>query len=337
MGSVFIDAPISDEERRTRLYAGDIFILSATAGTRALIGLALVYSSNALAQEQTWLKDRRYGEGVGIRTGDLELHPGIADPLRDLLTHRGHARVLVAMIEVGGQSPDEHGGPDPRSIKPRAAEMEKPDRRQVPVEDRLCKRAAASLVDGEPGKRVELSIAPDLAVVDPIVAEGAEVSNIDITVGRTIDAYSVTGTVLDSSTNAPVPDIGFSLSILAGGGNRQNMMGLMALPIVSDSNGQFRIDNVPAGKYQIAVLPQSGGGMFGQSAAFDVINEDVSGVQVSATKGANLSGVVTLDTNQQQDPSITQQLFQCQVQVFVQLAGGRQFGVTPMMTASAPR
>ena len=40
MGSVFIDAPISDEERRTRLYAGDIFILSATAGTRALIGLA---------------------------------------------------------------------------------------------------------------------------------------------------------------------------------------------------------------------------------------------------------------------------------------------------------
>src|SRR5258706_11589522 len=46
--------------------------------TCALIGLALGYSSNALAQEQTWLKDRRYGEGIGIRTGDLELHPGIA-------------------------------------------------------------------------------------------------------------------------------------------------------------------------------------------------------------------------------------------------------------------
>jgi opacity protein-like surface antigen len=25
-----------------------------------------------------WLKDRRYNEGIGIRTGDLELHPGIA-------------------------------------------------------------------------------------------------------------------------------------------------------------------------------------------------------------------------------------------------------------------
>jgi len=25
-----------------------------------------------------WLKDRRYNEGIGIRTGDLEIHPGIA-------------------------------------------------------------------------------------------------------------------------------------------------------------------------------------------------------------------------------------------------------------------
>src|SRR6266852_6602288 len=46
--------------------------------TCALLGLAVGYSSNAFGQEQTWLRDRRYGEGVGIRTGDLELHPGIA-------------------------------------------------------------------------------------------------------------------------------------------------------------------------------------------------------------------------------------------------------------------
>ncbi|AUX45747.1 hypothetical protein SOCE26_072430 [Sorangium cellulosum] len=30
------------------------------------------------AQDQPWLKDRRYTEGIGIRAGDLELHPGIA-------------------------------------------------------------------------------------------------------------------------------------------------------------------------------------------------------------------------------------------------------------------
>ncbi|MBN2195616.1 MAG: hypothetical protein JW751_22540 [Polyangiaceae bacterium] len=30
------------------------------------------------AQEQPWLKDRRYREGMGIRAGNLELHPGVA-------------------------------------------------------------------------------------------------------------------------------------------------------------------------------------------------------------------------------------------------------------------
>ncbi|AUX35324.1 MULTISPECIES: hypothetical protein [Sorangium] len=34
--------------------------------------------ASALAQDQPWLKDRRYTEGIGIRAGDLELHPGIA-------------------------------------------------------------------------------------------------------------------------------------------------------------------------------------------------------------------------------------------------------------------
>ncbi len=32
----------------------------------------------AHAQQQPWLSDRRYGEGIGVRVGDLELHPGIS-------------------------------------------------------------------------------------------------------------------------------------------------------------------------------------------------------------------------------------------------------------------
>jgi hypothetical protein len=50
------------------------------------VALALLVSRAAFAQEQfvpqgdapQWLKDRRYNEGAGVRTGDLELHPGIA-------------------------------------------------------------------------------------------------------------------------------------------------------------------------------------------------------------------------------------------------------------------
>jgi hypothetical protein len=44
----------------------------------AVFALGLFVSTAAVAQEQVWLKDRRYTEGAGIRAGDLELHPGIA-------------------------------------------------------------------------------------------------------------------------------------------------------------------------------------------------------------------------------------------------------------------
>ena len=44
----------------------------------AALAVAATSSSLALAQGQPWLQDRAYGEGIGIRVGDLELHPGIA-------------------------------------------------------------------------------------------------------------------------------------------------------------------------------------------------------------------------------------------------------------------
>ncbi len=39
---------------------------------------AVLYGARAHAQGQPWLDDRRLGEGIGIRAGDFELHPGVA-------------------------------------------------------------------------------------------------------------------------------------------------------------------------------------------------------------------------------------------------------------------
>lgn len=41
-------------------------------------GAVVLTTSSALAQEQPWLSNRQYGEGIGIRVGQLELHPGVA-------------------------------------------------------------------------------------------------------------------------------------------------------------------------------------------------------------------------------------------------------------------
>ena len=47
--SVYIDPELSDEERRQRLYAGDIVVLSPTPATRALVSLARAMLEEAFA------------------------------------------------------------------------------------------------------------------------------------------------------------------------------------------------------------------------------------------------------------------------------------------------
>lgn len=49
MTAVYIDADLSDGERRARLYAGDIFVFTPSAGTKALIALARRMLEDAFA------------------------------------------------------------------------------------------------------------------------------------------------------------------------------------------------------------------------------------------------------------------------------------------------
>lgn len=73
MGSVFIDSTIADEERRTRLYAGDIFILSPTAGTRALINLARQMLEEAFApHDPRKIHEKKNAEEVAAILGKLK-------------------------------------------------------------------------------------------------------------------------------------------------------------------------------------------------------------------------------------------------------------------------
>ncbi len=43
-----------------------------------LVGGLTLIPAVAAAQDQPWLQDRKFTQGIGIRTGDLELHPGAA-------------------------------------------------------------------------------------------------------------------------------------------------------------------------------------------------------------------------------------------------------------------
>jgi hypothetical protein len=89
MASVFIDSTIADEERRGRLYAGDIFILSPTAGTRSLIELARKMIEEAFApHDPRTIHERRTAEEVA----------GILGRLKPQFIHHPECKKLIPKI-----------------------------------------------------------------------------------------------------------------------------------------------------------------------------------------------------------------------------------------------
>jgi hypothetical protein len=73
MSSVFFDSSMADDERRDRLYKGDIFILSPTAATRALIDLARQMLEKAFAPHDPRLvHEHRTPEEVAAILGKLK-------------------------------------------------------------------------------------------------------------------------------------------------------------------------------------------------------------------------------------------------------------------------
>ena len=89
MSSVYFDSSASDAERRDRLYAGDIFILSPTEGSRALIDLARRMLEEAFApHDPQTIHERMTAEEVA----------GILGKLKPQFIHHPECKKIIAQI-----------------------------------------------------------------------------------------------------------------------------------------------------------------------------------------------------------------------------------------------
>jgi len=94
MTSVYVDSPLSDEARRKRLYAGDLFAFSPTAGTRALCDLARSLSEQAFApldprEAQNELPVEKYVETLAKLKPAFIHHPEAKRHIREILIEFG--------------------------------------------------------------------------------------------------------------------------------------------------------------------------------------------------------------------------------------------------------
>jgi hypothetical protein len=81
----------------------------------------------------------------------------------------------------------------------------------------------------------------------------------------------------------------------------------------SNSQGEFRIENIPPGKYSIFNAPQAGNETRTDSAPFEVTDQDVTGLVVKTIKPATVTGVLVIEARQTRLPSANSASCTCTV------------------------
>ena len=158
------------------------------------------------------------------------------------------------------------------------------------------------------------------------VGEGTEANNVDIALGREIQTFNASGRVLDAN-GQPAPNIRFGVQRTVA--QRAEFVNTF---VTSKALGDFVVEGLIPGKYVIYLFPNTNGGMRAETAPFDIIDQDVSGVSVKLYKGVNISGVVVLET---EDKSALQMLTQMQLRSFVVSSIGGN-GATSAMSPIGP-
>lgn len=133
--------------------------------------------------------------------------------------------------------------------------------------------------------------------IDPLkgavieVGEGSEAKDVDISLGHATQAFSVSGRVINSETNAPEANVRFSLR--STGRRLESVIGVIS----SNARGDFIVDGLLPGKYSTALIMNEGSDLRADATTFEIVDADVSGVTIKLTRGASISGIVVIESD----------------------------------------
>lgn len=133
--------------------------------------------------------------------------------------------------------------------------------------------------------------ADDAKVVE--VTEGSETNNIDITLDRSLPTFAASGEIVDGETGQPIVGLRLGLRRMINDRESGQVLGIFT---VSNSLGEFRLENVTPGKYLVSVTsPQTGNEIRAEAVPFEVIDQEVTGLVLKTVKGLSIVGTVVLD------------------------------------------
>jgi len=123
------------------------------------------------------------------------------------------------------------------------------------------------------------------------VTEGSETTNIDITLKGVDRTYSVRGRIIDGATGLPIANVPYGITVYITPNQRSGLSD----GSVSNSNGEFKWENLRPGKYAVYVNAPSDSDWRAEEAPFEVNDRDVTGLVIKTKKATTVSGVIILE------------------------------------------
>src|SRR3989442_7681034 len=124
------------------------------------------------------------------------------------------------------------------------------------------------------------------------VTEGSEAANVDITLGRATQTFAASGQVISGENGQPVANVRFGLQLVF---DEKGGSASITTVATSNSRGEFRAENLAAGRYAIFIMPQPGGDIRADAVVFEIVDQDVNGLVIKTSKGSSLTGTVVLE------------------------------------------
>ena len=123
------------------------------------------------------------------------------------------------------------------------------------------------------------------------VTEGSETTNVDITLEAVDHTYSVRGRIIDGDTGRPMANVPYGITMYISPNSRRGMSD----GSVSNSNGEFKWEDLRPGKYAVYLISPSDSDWKAEEAPFEVNDRDVTGLVIKTIKAATVSGVIILE------------------------------------------
>ena len=141
------------------------------------------------------------------------------------------------------------------------------------------------------------------------VTEGSEANDVDIKLGPALQTFSASGRLVDSEKGLPVPNVTFSLQRLAG-----QRAELTNQPVMANSQGEFVAEGLAPGRYQVFLYQEvNNTDLRVDPFTFEVIDQDVNNIIIKFSKGASVTGVVVIET---EDKTALQKLTQIRLRAY---------------------